>query len=301
MSKLQDKKNRTKRYKFISEEAYADVSPTYNSKFIHNLRQFKNDQLKLTRALRSKASVRREKREQIKKEKGIEIIDWDDLDVITFNPNTKRHKNHLKILKLNPRNEKRKQLVKRLESEFCRLYSRYRRAVERSNGRATARYEIYDGERKYAAAAAVLCIQRGVTPRQVMEYWSKQIKYFSKNSTMKIPSLSFLSSPANIDTVACSVVYEGDSKTNRQIQEPVIKPKHGNSFSDTTGLDMRLRKELEKAGFKTTEYNDRYLLTVQKNAIALSMGKNIFIGSGPLRDMSIWASKNLFGERKKKK
>jgi len=226
------------------------------------------------------------------------LMGWDDLDVITFDPRRPKHARMQEILDLPPKTARRVELVARLETEFSRLYSRYRQKADRAKGRTYSNYAVTDRERKYAAIAGVLCIQRGVTPRQVLEYWHEHIKHFSgKASGMTVPGLAFLSSVANIDTVACSVVPDPTAPGGARVvkAEVLTKPKAGNSFSDTSGLDVRLRPGLEAAGFPTQEYNDRYLLTVQKNAIAIGAGRDIFIAKGPLRDMSRWAATNLYG------
>jgi hypothetical protein len=85
-------------------------------------------------------------------------------------------------------------------------------------------FRIPEDEMKYAERAAEHCIRKEVTPRQVLKYWHERIGNF-KNSAMRIPPLSFLSSAANIETVACSDLKELD--------EPKKKvSKFGNSFAE---------------------------------------------------------------------
>lgn len=287
--------SRNYRRKFVQENGYLKESDCY-SNICSNLRSYKEQDKINRRALRSKASHIRKVRNQNNRFRGIEVIEWDDLEIITFNPRNKKHKKHLQILRLNPRNSKRQKLVSRLETEFCRLYSRYRRAAERALERTTVVYEVQDKERKYAALAAITCLQKGVTPRQVFEYWHENIKHFKRANTMTIPSLSFLSSAANIDTVACSLVPDKDDpkKKRVKVKEPEIRPSFGNSFSDTSGLDVRLRERLTKAGYDTTKYNDRYLMTVQKTGLALAMGRDIFVPESEIGEMSRWVAENLY-------
>jgi hypothetical protein len=235
--------------------------------------------------------------------RGIEVLDWNDLDIVTFDPRRPKHALMCAVLDRKSRDPERMALVKRLESEFCRLYSRYRRAAERASGRPVVSYKVTSKERKYAAAAGVLCVQRGVTPRHLMQFWHANIKHFRRASHMTVPTLSFLSAPANIDTVACGLVLDETAPGGARIGASTaeadgsdLRPKAGNSFSDTSRLDPRLRSGLEKSGFSTTELNDRYLLTVQKNALGIANGRDIFIGRGPLRDMSLWAARNLYAK-----
>jgi hypothetical protein len=162
-------------------------------------------------------------------------------------------------------------------------------------------YEVTDKERKYAAAAGVQCVQRGVTPRQLMEFWHANIKHFQRAANMQVPTLSFLSGISNIDTVACGLVLDETAPGGARIgtNDPEgngARPRAGNSFSDTSRLDSRLRPGLEGAGYSTRELNDRYLLTVQKNALGIAAGRDIFIGKGPLRDMSLWAARTLYAK-----
>lgn len=283
--------NRNKRHKFISEYGYRDLKGPFNLK--DHLIEFKKQDRELRRALRSKAREIREERNQKNIDRGIDVMNWDELELITFDPETEMHSRHVKILSFPPQNGKRKKLVTRLETEFCRLYTRYRRAAERKLGRASG-YEVMPSEKKYAARSAILCINKGVTPRQVLEYWHKHIKNFRTASSMVIPSLSFLSGPANIDTVACSVIGDDKIGVDRKTNEPLTKPRAGNSFSDVSGLDVRIRPALKKAGFEIDEYDDRFLLTVQKNALALAAGRDIFIGKGLIRSMSKWIAKNIY-------
>jgi hypothetical protein len=116
---------------------------------------------------------------------------------------------------------------------------------------------------------------------------------------MLVPPLSFLRSPANIDRVACSAMDNTRKRDRaaRTIREPkTAKPTSGNSFSGVRGLDLRLRPALEEAGFGTQDYNDRYLLAIQFNAIAIAQGKRIFMGESKAKEMAVWAAKALYAE-----
>lgn len=286
--------SRNKRYKFVCEAGYVDFLADYKN----SIRSIKDQEKNSRRALRSKASRARKERNDAKLARGEDLMGWDDLEIITFDPTRDKHSRMQRVLDLPKKNSKRAELVERLGTEFSRLYSRYRQKADRAKGRSYSNYKVEEGERRYAAAAGVLCIQKSVTPRQVLEYWHEHIKHFSgKASKMTVPGLSFLSSAVNIDTVACSIVPDPKAPGGARVikGEILTKPKAGNSFSDTSGLDVRIRPGLESAGFHTQDYNDRYLLTVQKNAIAIASGRDIFIAKGPLRDMSRWAAKNLYG------
>lgn len=292
---------RIKRRKFVSENSYLIETAAYID---HRdlIRSSKDQELERRRLLRSSNRARRDARNAANRARGIEVLDWNDLDVVTFDPRRTKHRLMRILLARKPRDPERAALVKRLETEFCRLYTRYRRAAERAHGRPVVTYEVTDKERKYAAAAGVLCVQRGVTPRQLMEFWHANLKHFRRAANMYVPTLSFLSGVSNIDTVACGLVLDETAPGGTRIgtSDPDgngARPRAGNSFSDTTRLDARLRSGLEGAGFSTRELNDRYLLTVQKNALGIANGRDIFIGRGPLRDMSLWAARNLYAKR----
>lgn len=288
---------RVKRHKFVAEDRYFDQTVAYR-----DLIQLSRDQeLERRRLLRSSNRARRDARNAANRARGIEVLDWNDLDLVTFDPRRPKHRLMRTLLARKARDPARAALVKRLETEFCRLYTRYRRAAERANGRPVVTYDVTDKERKYAAAAGVMCVQRGVTPRQLMEFWHANLKHFRRAANMNVPTLSFLSSVANIDTVACGLVLDETAPGGARIgtSDPEgngARPRAGNSFSDTTRLDARLRNGLEGAGFSTRELNDRYLLTVQKNALGIAAGRDIFIGKGPLRDMSLWAARTLYAK-----
>lgn len=287
--------SRNKRHKFVTEAGYVDFQADYRDQ----IRSIRDQEKERRRVLRSKTSRERLEKNQAKLARGEDLMSWDDLEIITFDPRRDKHARMQQILDLPTKSTRRAELVARLETEFCRLYSRYRQKADRAKGRSYSNYKVTDRERKYAATAGVLCIQKAVTPRQVLEYWHDHIKHFSgKASGMTVPGLAFLSSAANIDTVACSVVPDDKAPGGARVvkAEVLTKPKAGNSFSDTSGLDVRLRPGLEAAGHATQAYNDRYLLTVQKNAIAIAAGRDIFIAKGALRDMSRWAATALYGK-----
>ena len=292
---------RDKRHKFVSEESYSRTQAAYIDHHRDLILESKRQELDRRRLLRSSNRARRDRRNADNRARGIDVLDWNDLDLVTFDPRRPKHALMRKVLARPPRDPERAKLVKRLESEFCRLYSRYRRAAERAAGRAVVTYEVTAKERKYAAAAGILCVQRGVTPRQLMEFWHANIKHFQRANHLQVPTLSFLSGVSNVDTVACGLVFDETAPGGARIgtSDPDgngARPRAGNSFSDTARLDARLRPGLDGAGFSTRELNDRYLLTVQKNAVAIAAGRDIFIGKGPLRDMSRWAASNLYAK-----
>ncbi len=218
-------------------------------------------------------------------------IDWAKLDqvgrpVVSFDPFSPERPRMLKVLKRDARDRTRSEIVRKLGVEFSRIYERYRRDAERRRtGMNSMLYEVQgDKERKACEEAAIQCILRSVTPRQVLEYWDKNIKDYT-GGNMVIPPLTFLKSASAIDRVAASALGTV-SKLEKLKSAPVskLRPQNRNTFSGTDGLDIRIRPTLERLGFKTQAYNDRYLLSIQHNALSIAAGKSIFLAEGRMRD-----------------
>jgi len=229
-------------------------------------------------------------------------IDWSRLDqvgrpVVSFDPFNKERPRALRILKRDARDRTRQEIVRKYGVEFSRIYVRYRRDAERRKTGLTAPdYMVrHEREQKACEEAAIQCVLRGVTPRQVLEYWDSNIKNYTNNN-LTIPPLNFLKSASAIDRVACSALGTvGRIEKTRTAPETVkIKPENRNTFSGVGGLDIRLRPTLEAAGFPTQAYNDRYLLSIQHNALAIAAGKSIFMAEGRVRNMVKHAAKALY-------
>ncbi len=220
-------------------------------------------------------------------------VNWDKLDqrgnpAISFSPSAKRRKKMIQILDQPDTNPVKRGIVEKMASEFGRIYSRYRRMLQKQKDSVPS-YLLPPQERKYAAKAAEWCIRKCVTPKQVLVYWHLNIGNFAERK-MDIPPLVFLSSPANVDTVACASLdgLEAEAKQSKDV---------GHGFSDEHELDSRLRPALEAAGFETVLYNDRHLLTIQKTAQAIAHGARLFVGA-EMKPMVDWAAARLYGKKK---
>lgn len=232
-----------------------------------------------------------------------DAADWQDIEdkdneSISFSPDADARERYIELLNRPARDAKRRALVKKFGVEFSRIYTRYRRDAERRAGWSSSYYTPTDGERKYCEQAAVLCVLKGITPRQVLEYWDAEIVNF-QGGRMKFPSLSLLKNPAIIDQVACSVLVSGGGRASGRLKRNSAsahspKPIGGNSYTDLNGLDPKLRPALEDAGFETQQFNDRYLLSVQRIATALASGERVFTADGVVKQMAIWAAENLY-------
>lgn len=225
-------------------------------------------------------------------------IDWVSLDkledpVVTFDPSSRRHELLISILE-RPKNDKfRIAVEEKLTTEFCRIYTRYRREAERRR-KGTSSYNIASEERRYAKEAAIMCLRKGVTPRQLLQYWDANIGSFAQRD-MVLPPLSFLKAPANIDRVACSTLAE---VTAGVAPPPAagVKPAGGNSYAAQGRLHPQLRRVLEQGGYPTQSYNDKFMLTVQHNAELLAAGTSVFLPAGKAKDMAVFASEVLYAD-----
>ena len=219
------------------------------------------------------------------KEIRFENLDQRGHPSVSFDPNSKERPRMLRILSKSKRDNSRKKLISKLGVEFSRIYVRYRRAAEVSQGRPISfPSTLPEKERSYAEEAGVLCIEKGVTPRQVLEYWHEHIGSFARKG-LTIPPVSILKSPAMIDQVACSTL---DKRKKRD------KPKANqkNTFANPNSLDDRLRAGIESLGFESSEYSDRFLATIQSMADSVRNGNKIFM-SPKLRPIVNWAVENL--------
>jgi hypothetical protein len=219
--------------------------------------------------------------------------DWSKLEQdlrnnpkITFSPSKKRRRQYIEIFDRSNRSIERQELLRKFGSEFGRIYSRYRRMLQKqANTQPT--YTIFARESKYCAPIAELCIRKGITPRQLLSYWHNHIKDFS-DSKMAIPPLSFLSSPANVDTVACSDLKALEPREKAKRMSP-----GANSFSDMELYDDRVRQTLRKAGYETNDYSDRDLMSIQFAARAIAQGIDMFVDD-EIRPMAEHLAKTLY-------
>jgi hypothetical protein len=212
---------------------------------------------------------------------------------ISFDPGSPLRDRMIKVLERPERDPNRQKLMNKLGAEFGRIYTRYRRDVERSFGRE-AKYVLWDSEKPYAAQAAMWCIVKGVSPRQVLEYWHTNIKTFA-NRSMKFPPLSLLKSPGIIDQVACVALDPKSPSVLATPKQTDGRPVGRNSFSDVSTLDRRFRPSAERAGFDLGEFSDRYLVTLQKMAMSKAQGERVFI-SDKLKPLVDWAAGNLYAD-----
>lgn len=199
---------------------------------------------------------------------------------VTFSPGEDERQRLVAILSRHVSDRERRALIKRLGKEFTRIYKRHRSEVDST-------WWMDDKEQRDAETAGRLCLLKGVTPSQLIEYWQGEIQNFTG---MRFPTLHFLASAGNVDQVAVTLVQSKKPKKhkhNASVDRPEI---HGYSGD----LDPRLRPGLQRAGCDLVGFSDRSLLTVQTTAQTIARGRDVFVSS-KLRPLVDWAVKNLFG------
>jgi len=179
----------------------------------------------------------------------------------SFSPTDEEREEMLSILKLTMHNPAKKLLVKKLGDGFAIAYQRYRRALEREQGKRGC-FLVSDSSMKHAQQGGIRCIQKEITPFEVLRYWHKHIGDF-KNGSLKIPPLTWVASEQAIETVACS-----------DLSAKGEKPSFGNSFSGKE-LDPKVRELLKKFGVE--EQEEEFLLQIQNAACAISQGALFYI------------------------
>jgi len=225
-------------------------------------------------------------------------IDWSELDQrgepkISFAPSDDERRRMIKVLDRSATDRHRQRMVRKLGIEFMRIYTRYRKAllIQRGAIASAKSFSIHDKERPHAQAAGEMCIRKEVTPRQVLTYWHYNIKSFAQKG-LKLPSLSFLSSPANIESVACADLDEIERQQELK-KRNAARPARGDGF-DPSDLDRRIRPVLLKAGFDLDDWDDRALMTIQAGARTVAMGVKIFISSN-MKPMVMTVARELYG------
>jgi hypothetical protein len=192
--------------------------------------------------------------------------------------------------------------IRKLGKEFARIYIRYRNMLLKSKG-SNSRFNLSPGSEELCQRAAVQCIYHNITPRQLLEYWDVHISEFANGTFVKpYPPLSFLTSVYASEQVEMALFEETSGGTKKWSSGDFNKHNSDNdyknnshSFFDVEQLDKRLRHGLIDAGFDLGDkYDNRYLLTVQKTALAIVHGKKIFV-AGKLKEMVDWAIDNLYG------
>ena len=193
--------------------------------------------------------------------------------------------------------------IRKLGKEFARIYIRYRNMLLKSKG-SNSRFNLSPGSEELCQRAAVQCIYHNITPRQLLEYWDVHISEFANGTFVKpYPPLSFLTSVYASEQVEMALFEETSGGTKKWSSGDFNKHNSDNdyknnshSFFDVEQLDKRLRHGLIDAGFDLGDkYDNRYLLTVQKTALAIVHGKKIFV-AGKLKEMVDWAIDNLYGD-----
>ncbi len=292
------------------EKNLTSSSISARAKNIKNSTKLSEKMIEKRKKIKEKEKIKRKKRGKINNWK----IDYSKLDSkgdpsISFDVNSKRRGELFALLDVKIKGRGvvkqkvliRKITIEKLGKEFARIYKRYRNLIQTARGRES-KFVMPPEHEKYCEKIALQCIYQGITPRQLLEYWDEHIKNFAKSSfKMQYPPLSFLSGVYASEQVAAALFSTTNGGTRKWKSGDFRKDKNdtnsnnSHSFFDVEELDIKLKKGLIKAGFDIGgKYNDRYLLTVQKTAMAISDGKKMFVG-GELKKMVDWAIDNLYG------
>lgn len=222
-------------------------------------------------------------------------ISWDELDKhsgFDWDPDSDLTKRLADFLANNTaRNRSYRRLAQKLGGLFGSYYTQYRRQAERRLQSRSSSYTVPEAHQKYADECAIQLVLRGVTPRELLSYWHRNIGQFTTD--LALPPLHFLKSGANVDRVLQAKLSRKKPLRDNTIRPPVTRST-GNTFSDADAIDERLRPALTDAGFNLQKCNNRFLLSVQHNAIATARGREVFLPKGPMRDMAKWAARNLY-------
>lgn len=199
---------------------------------------------------------------------------------LTFSPDDETRARMVKTLLRKPSNPERRKLEVNLTREFLRMYKRRRNEVQPD-------YMMLPQEKKHATAAATLCIHRRVTPSQLIDYWVEHVGDFTG---MKFPALNFLAVVGNVDRVSVEVMVTRPGQKNKP------KRRGGPEVHAYSGkLDERLARGLIAAKLlKSGELSDRFLMTIQTTAHAVSQGRHLFV-SAKLKPLVQWAVDHLYG------
>lgn len=217
-------------------------------------------------------------------------LDWVKLDqrgkpAITFSPSEEKRTKMIEVLDRDGNDPVRIALVNKLASEMVRIYTRYRRMVD-TRKKLPRLYDFDPKNLIYAKRTAINCIREGITPRDLIAYWHKNIGMFN-GANLTIPPITFLSSRGNIKTAACNLDNIGTTSRPEK-----------NSFR-LKNLHPKTRSILTHAGFNVDGISDEQLIAVQLAAKPLSQGERIFIDRS-IKPMAEWLAKVLYRGKKER-
>ena len=280
---LKDKKKLDKKSKFKVKQEQQQQKKNKDK-----IKSNKTNKIDLDK-LKSKVKQEKDKRKIREKSKlscNPNSFDWNRINQdnckFDFEMSDNKKDKVIEILERNKKDKERKSLVANIGLEFADIYTRYRRLVQENKGNKR-NFKIYKDELKHAQKAGEYCVLKGVAPIDLLKYWHDNISDFA-NANLKVPPLSFLSSPANIETVVCS-------SDKVELNESAEVGAH--SFSDVSKLHPKVRSGLTSAGIDVQEHSDRFLLTAQIAAESIAGGHQLYMSSH-LRKMATWIAENLY-------
>lgn len=294
------KKTKNKVLNLSKKDENLDPGIVFNSL---NLSIFKDKINKRKKEQRDKRIEKRISRRDMSYARSEKQIDWSKLDQkkdsngnpkVTFSPSAKKREKYIEIFNRTNRSLAKQRLLEKFGQEFARIYCRYRRAIQKEKGLQPT-FAIIEKDKKYTRIIAELCIRKEVTPKRLLNYWHQNIGDFT-DSKLTVPPLSFLSSVANIDTVACSDPREL-SLQERYHAIPVWR----SAYNEMDIYDPRVRTALKKGGWNVSGESDYQLLFYQISAFEIAEGVGEIGLDADTAKKAKYLAKTLYRDFKKAK
>lgn len=255
-------------------------------------KKVKDKQIKSQKAKETWVKVKEVKKQPTKK------VNFDKIEQqnkkLSFEQGSEIREKHLEILSSRKQNDQiryqKKMILKALKIEFSKTYKTYMsmKWVElKKIGKPPVSSESL---KKYAQKIGKNCLESAVSPKQLLEYWDRNIEFFA-NIGMKYPPLTFLSSAMATEKVA---ITANSSKPKKSFNKNKKDRTAVNSYYESTGTESSLREALLTAGFSAVNnMSDRDLRSVQNAAETLADGCDLFV-FGDVGDMARWAAENFY-------
>ena len=257
-----------------------------------SLIEHRKKDLALRRAVRSTARLARAKRREAQ---GLEEgqVNWDRLPefIRGASPRSRRWKLYARtISEMDHRSKQYRKIRDLVREDLEAIYVEYRAQL-------SSVVAIRDSDRKKLAELGCRLLVAEITPRELLEYWHTEVGKFT---SLKCPTIAFLCGTNAVDAIVAMKLGGGGGETASELARKgpsakrTARPRRGNSYETTDGLDRGLRGALEEEGFPTRAYSDTYLLSVQHNALMIVAERDIFLAPGPFREMVLWAAEHYF-------
>jgi len=194
---------------------------------------------------------------------------------------------------------KRSLFVANLLKETERVFANWQSQIFVGLGRPKAFRKVAKSQYAHLFKISVRALEGGFTPADHFKHWTNIARAGKANPT-GVVTLPYLASEQVLSETAAKVAFYGREKLWVNQLQDSFKAKKGppakdpNSFANANDLDGRVRPALEGAGFDTSRFDDRGLITVQKTAKALAKGRRVRC-SEEISKLANWLAENVFG------